>query len=148
MFESCCIEILKIKGFYWTGDILSTALALEYGQEGTCGIRIFADLTGLFSVTQKLKQIDSCTTFSSRAFSCSWCSCATGRFSAHFVGIDAGTGISVCCVRHQSCQVPSGIFTICFFTIHMHILNINPYSWLRSDRDMEPQELEDTRVSD
>ena len=39
------------KGFYWTGDILSTALGLEYGQEGTCGIRIFADLTGLFSVT-------------------------------------------------------------------------------------------------
>ena len=39
------------KGFYWTGDILSTALALEYGQEKTCGFRIFADLTGLFSVS-------------------------------------------------------------------------------------------------
>jgi len=43
-------KLFIILGFYWTGDILSTALALEYGQEKTCGFRIFADLTGLFSV--------------------------------------------------------------------------------------------------
>ena len=54
--EEFCLKVAALsnppnKGFYWTGDILSTALALEYGQEGTCGVRIFADLTGLFSVT-------------------------------------------------------------------------------------------------
>jgi len=42
-------KLFIILGFYWTGDILSTALGLEYGQEKTCGFRIFADLTGLFS---------------------------------------------------------------------------------------------------
>jgi len=87
------IKLFIILGFYWTGDILSTALALEYGQEGTCGIRIFADLTGLFS------------------------------------------GVLLFLVLVCNRQVLS---TLCR----------NRCSWLRSDRDMEPQELEETRVSD
>jgi len=89
------IKLFIILGFYWTGDILSTALALEYGQEGTCGIRIFADLTGLFS------------------------------------------GVLLFLVLVCNRQVLSALCR-----------NRCRYSWLRSDRDIEPQELEETRVSD
>jgi len=42
-------KLFVILGFYWTGDILSSALENDYGFEETCEIRIVADLAGLFS---------------------------------------------------------------------------------------------------
>jgi len=86
-------KLFIILGFYWTGDILSTALALEYGQEKTCGFRIFADLTGLFS------------------------------------------GVLLFVVLVCNKQV---LGTLCR----------NRCSWLSPERDLEPQEMEETRVSD
>jgi len=86
-------KLFIILGFYWTGDILSTALALEYGQEKTCGFRIFADLTGLFS------------------------------------------GVLLFVVLVCNKQVLS---TLCR----------NRCSWLSPERELEPQEMEETRVSD
>jgi len=88
-------KLFIILGFYWTGDILSIALALEYGQEKTCGFRIFADLTGLFS------------------------------------------GVLLFLVLVCNKQV---LRTLC--------RNRCRYSWLNSERDLEPQEMEETRVSD
>jgi len=82
-----------ILGFYWTGDILSTALALEYGQKETCGFRIFADLTGLFS----------------------------------------------------------GVLLFVVLVCNKQVLNTlcrNRCSWLSPEKELEPQEMEETRISD